>query len=331
MKQDQPTTVKIELVEGCNLRCAFCAIAGIRDAGPKKHFEYMTGETLSRIVDEMARLRWTARVELAMHGEPTLHPELALMVAIIRGTLPKSSIMMTTNGGGLLRSPGPVTNMRVLFNAGLNILAFDDYKAVNIGDKVRGAIKGWHEGGLGFDVFYYPQDRANPRASPYTRAKALERRMVVLSDISHADTASNVRGLHNTGGVSAPPNASQEGKRCARPFRELAFRWDGSVGACCNDWRGVIRAGNINDDDIEYIWDGPVLQALRKFMYSGERWAAGRPCAGCDATSKRVGLLPDRMGKRSLPSPSQKDLDVLEQSRKRGPYTKAVLRPWEVK
>jgi MoaA/NifB/PqqE/SkfB family radical SAM enzyme len=330
--QDEPTTVKIEFTEGCNLRCNFCALQGIREPGPDKKYKFAQPATIDRITKEMARLEWNARIELAMHGEPSMNPMRAELISIIRANLPRASIMMTSNGGGILGQPGPALNLQQMFDAGLNIYALDDYTydGLKIGAKVQFALKTAFGKKPPFEVFHYPKQKEDPHSSPYVRAKPGERRLIIIQDISDKDTASNVRKLHNTAGVSAPWNDDAQGKRCARPFRELAFRWDGNVGACCNDWRGVFKAGNIHEMTLDEIWQGPAFQSLRKFMYHGMRTEAGAPCGGCDSTSKRVGLLPDRMGKKSLPKPGPEDYKNMKKATKGDSYTAPVLRPWEV-
>ncbi len=321
--QEPPNAVQIELTEGCNLRCDFCGLQGIREAGADKNFKFTKLQTMSRIASEMARCGWNSRVEFAMHGEPTMHPNFVAAVQVFRKHLPHASIMMTTNGGGLLRHPGPVANVNALFAAGLNIVAFDDYKYVKIGEKIRFAFK--HTPPV-FPVFEYP---AQLHASPHTRTKPTEHRFVFIQDISLAAAGTHAT-LNNHAGAGAPTNTKGAGKRCTKPFRELSFRWDGNVAVCCNDWRGEYKVANINTLPLDELWLHPRFEAARRYLYAGDR-AGLAPCAGCDATSTRVGLLPDRMGLRTLPAPTAADAKVVRQATAGKPFTPPVLREWEAK
>lgn len=321
-EQEPPNAVQVELVEGCNLWCEFCGLRGIREKAGDKNMKYMTPATLTRICSEIKRLGWNPRMEFAMHGEPTMHPDYIGMIRIVREVLPRQSIMMTSNGGGLLRPPGPVPNVHALFEAGLNILAFDDYQYVKIGEKIRFAFNYHPE--VPFPTFEYP---AQKEASPHTRAHYKERRFVFIKDISKAVDGTHA-DLNNHAGAAAPPPDVVYAKRCAKPFRELSFRWDGNVALCCNDWRGEFKVANINETPLEKLWQHPRFQAARRYLYHGERGGLS-PCDKCDARSYRVGLLPDKLGKDSLPEPTTKDARLVREATAGRSYTTPVKRPWE--
>lgn len=311
--QDAPFAVQVELTEGCNLRCAFCGIKGIREkaGGP---YKYMTVDTAVRLASEIKRLGWTARIEFAMHGEPTLNPDVVEIVAAFRAWLPKSQLMITSNGGGLVA--GPLARVRALLGAGLNVLALDNYKTATMVPRIVAALEG-----SGIVVQRYPQDGLD--TTPHRRGKPSERRVVVIQDITEAEEGGHAT-LNNHCGTGAPLNDHGAGKRCAKPFRELAVRWDGSVALCCNDWRGHQNCGNVNTEKLDAIWNGKVFAAARRHLYHGKRTFA--PCKGCDATSYRVGLLPDKLGRETLPEPTAADARLLVS---KGFLTQPVKVSWE--
>lgn len=321
--QEPPNAVQIELVEGCNLRCPFCGLNGIRE--PKvNNLKFMKVSLLAAFAEQMRRYKWTSRIEFAMHGEPTLHPEVVDAVRVVRDVLPKASIMMTSNGGGLLRAPGPAALLKQLFEAGLNVFALDCYEYVNIHTKVRESVAQSPAGQ--FTVHEYP---AEADASPHARRKPKEHALVYVQDISKAEAGTHA-SLNNHAGAGAPPTKDAHGKRCAKPFREMSVRWDGGVAVCCNDWRGVYKVGNVFEMDLHRLWTGPEFTAARRYLIRGDRHAL-RPCDGCDALSYRVGLLPDKLGKASLPTPTSRDKDIVLKATRGKPFTLPVLRPWEEK
>jgi MoaA/NifB/PqqE/SkfB family radical SAM enzyme len=134
-RQEPPFAVQMELAEGCQLRCTFCGLNGIR--GKDNDFKFMTIDTIRSVARQMTEAGWNSRVEFAMHGEPTMHPDYVGMIAAFREEAPKLQLMMTSNGGGLLRKPGIEENVLALFRAGLNVLALDDYEGIRIVGKVR--------------------------------------------------------------------------------------------------------------------------------------------------------------------------------------------------
>ena len=56
--------------------------------------------------------------------------------------------------------------------------------------------------------------------------------------------------------------------------------------------------------DIDDIWQDKKFKAARILLYAGKRNFT--PCLGCNALSHRVGLLPDQLGKETMPEPTKK-------------------------
>lgn len=318
-KQEPPFAIQVELVEGCNLRCTFCGLNGIRAVG-EKNYKMMTVET-ARAIGETAH-KWNSRIELAMHGEPTMHKDFCAIIRVLRFHAPNCQIMMTTNGGGLL--PQPTLKILDAFFAGLNVLALDEYEGIKIGTKVRAIQHELEAHSTQVKFREYPEDAS---ASPHRRFKKSELPLVVYIADPSVKTSARTPHLNNHAGAGAPLNDSQQGKRCAKPFREVSVRWDGSVAICCNDWRGVYKCGNVNVEGLEAIWSNAAFDAARRKLYYGERDFG--PCKGCDATSHRVGLLPDPLGKAALHPVDSAAAKAMHDAMSGDPYTKPVLRPWE--
>lgn len=318
--QEPPNAVQIELVEGCQLRCTMCGLNGIR--GKENNYKFMEQPVLRSLLNQMRELQWNPRIEFAMHGEPSMHPNLADMVMWVKTINPSWPLMLTSNGGGFLKSPGPASRIAHLFSIGLDTLALDDYQNVKIVPKIRADMP---LGTLGEDVKVYDYPSGGDDANPHARSK--QKRLIYVEDILHATTGTHSH-INNHAGAGAPPNDKGQGKRCAKPFRELAVRWDGSVAVCCNDWRGTYKCGNVSTQGLAEVWNGPAMGAARVKLYHGQRDFG--PCKGCDALSYRVGLLPDKFGKEDVPKPNaavSKDIAAAIAGK---PFTEPVLREWEM-
>jgi len=246
------------------------------------------------------------------------------MIRIFRKRLPKSQLMMTSNGGGLLKPPGVVDNLRNLFLwGGLNVFAFDAYDYVKIKDKVDAALKGAK--GLEFEVHRYPKES---EFSPHNRYGHKAKLFIRIKDISKA-TKGTHSNLNNHCGAGSEPIEVPLMEKCAKPFRELSVRWDGNVAISCNDWRGIYKCGNIVTDGLEEVWNGKAFMSARRFLIRGDR-AALRPCNVCDAKSYRIGLLPDKFGKKKMREPNAVDRENVRKACGGNPYTEPVHRPWEL-
>jgi len=310
--QHPPYAVQIEMVQGCNLGCTFCGINALGYQKLKRGKDMMTIELAESIASQMAAAGWCPRVEFAMHGEPTLNPDRATIVGVFRKHLPKAYLMITSNGGGLL--VGDVTrNVDRLFDAGLNTLALDHYQNVTLVPRIREQYRGQ------VPVVDYPDDTTG---NPHQRHNW--KMISIIADISVTAKGTHSH-LNNHAGSGMPLNDHGEGKRCAKPFREMSIRWDGNVALCCNDWPGVYRCGNVVADGLLKVWQGPAFTAARQMLLQGRREFS--PCHGCDATSYRVGLLPDPRGKEELPEPDANTKRIIRRAQAQGPYTTPVREP----
>ena len=320
--QPPPFCIQLELAEGCNLQCSFCGIKGIREAGNNSRpYKFLSVAHATRIARRLAECRdlhkWNPRIEMAMHGEPTQNPDRVAIVAALRNHLPRAPLMMTSNGGGLLAG-GVTKNVNELFQAGLNTLLLDDYQGVKICDKIRAGYSG------PVPVFEYPKQT---HANPHQRHPYNTRRIVFVEDISVA-TKGNHSVLNNHCGTGAPKNDKGVGLQCAKPFREMAIRWDGNVAFCCNDWRGVMKVGNAVETDLETLWQSAPFAAGRRRLMVGQRDFGA--CLGCDAKTYRNGLLPANGAKGvTVAKPQPKDQAILDAACAGETYTKPVLLPWE--
>jgi len=318
--------VQIELTEGCNLGCSFCGLQHIRDngangpnekSGKASAMKFLAMSSAVKIARRIKEAGWNPRIEFAMHGEPTMHPSYIEVVRSFREILPKTSLQMTSNGGGLLKGAGYSANINSLMEAGLNILSLDNYNGINIVDKILQGYNG------PFNVMKYPQDI---KANPHRRRKPNEHDIVVIHDIENA-TKGNHSVITNHAGASFPLDDKYAGRRCAKPFREMSVRWDGNVAMCCNDWPGRYKIGNVLDTDIETMWQGAGFMAARRALYHGMR--VFEPCKGCDYLSYRPGLLPDQLGKKTLPEPDEETWNTIAQHISGEPFTPRVKRPWD--
>lgn len=320
-RQHPPNSIQVEATEGCNLRCVFCGLNGIRGENVRTTDRFMKLETAIRLARSIKEAGWKSRIEFAMHGEPTLNPLLPMFFTVFRTYLPQHQLMLTTNGVPLQKHPqGFINATRALFDAGLNVLALDDYRGLKVAPFARdfGKLEG-------IPVYEYPDER---EGNPHVRRKPGTRIITIIRDISIAKDGTHAR-LSNHTGAAAPLNDRGAGKRCTMPFRELSVRWDGNVAICCDDWRGIYKVGNVNQLSVEQIWHSSEMYAARKKLLRGERTFG--PCKGCDNISTRPGLLPDYNGKETYPEADECDDAVIERACSGAPYTVPVLRPWEMK
>lgn len=322
---DDPFCIQIELTEGCNLFCNFCGLNGIRK-GPMKDLKFADVASISRLANKIKQAKWKSRIEFAMHGEPTLHPEWLRIIRLFREALPKHNMTLVTNGYGFCydehrKARDTLSTASAVQNAlyFVNCIALDSYEYAGLYKRIQKAMD---HASIAYSK--YPQQ---PSANPHRRRAANEpHEFVFVQDISEA-TKGNHSVLNNHCGSGSPLDESAHG-RCAKPFRELSVRYNGNVAVCCNDWRGEYIVGNVHDfASLKAFWNHPNWDPARRFLYDGQRTM--KPCFGCNAKSYRVGLLPDQKGRKTYPAPDEQSIDEWKRIVARPDAATKIPRPWE--
>ena len=313
-KQENPFAIQIELSLGCNLGCSFCGINGIGYQYGKKGFKYMSLKNAETISKKIRESGFNSRIEFARRGEPTLNPDLYEIIQTFSKALP-NQLMITTNGGGLLKGGNPINNIIKLFQNGLAILAIDDYQDYKIGQKLRKKIKENKHiiEKNGIVLYEYPE---NKKGNPHRRIKKGEKFISLVYDISKSTSGTHSK-LNNHGGYAS---ASEDYKKpCAKPFRELSIDYNGEISKCCITWGGEFIMGELlGDTTLQEIWNNEKFYAVRQKLIRGEREFG--LCNGCNQPSYRVGLLPDKKGrdKNAYPKANKKTDLILKKLEKEG-------------
>lgn len=271
-----------------------------------KGYRFMSLETAERIASEISRMGWNSRLEFAMAGEPSMHPEIETLIAMFREYLPKNQIMLLSNGAKFL--PNPIKKIDALFGAGVDVIAFDQYEGVALVEKILDRM-----GDLtGVPLYFYPRDKEDREANAHANL-GRKKRVIVIADPSrtekgnHAGLSSHAGAVRNNDWEINPMLQ----KRCHKVFREMVFYDDGKVNLCCQDFSGSMLIGDIHKDSIDEIWNGPAIQTARRALYHGRDWKGLPACQKCDMAPNRPGLLPDKYGKVSLERPLEDELHDL--------------------
>lgn len=313
--QDPPNALQIELTEGCSLNCTYCGVQGIRES--KGGYKFLTVELAKEITKRlkvsMDHHNWNPRVEFAMHGEPTVNKDLE-SIARLFSKLKLRELILVSNGTGFVKDPN--SYIKMLEDVGFTSVCLDEYDNCDFVQQIRDKYTG------DVELLEYGSEKFRGNKDRF--------KIVIKKDVAHLTKAYDKVNTHCGGGVDPGQSNPAINKRCGKPFRELSIRWDGNVALCCNDFRGIYKIGNVVDfSSLDALWQSEKFLAARKVLYNNSRDFI--PCVWCDAISPRVGLLPDKLGKKTLPEPTQKDMDTIAECVKGKPYTMPVLRGWELK
>lgn len=282
-----PTSIQIEPIFGCNLRCDFCPNVRL----PKKNaqIKYMSDEVAEKIAWEISLLTNQGRglrLDMALRGEPLLHTKLHNIVYIFRRHLPRAQMAIVTNGYNLT----PEYADR-LFKSGLNFIYLDCYGGTYAKWK-RLFMESLHNFAVrdAKDITHWkwhgPKKRCLILGPDIRYEKKSTRNMV---SFCHALPKVNCE-KYNIPWITSPLM-----KQCADPFRSMNITWNGNVLLCCRDWdedRVMYHLMISNSDLTEYWYENTRLNQIRILLKNKIRNFT--PCEKCDYNGGvYLGNLPD--------------------------------------
>lgn len=316
-----PNTIKIELVQGCNLSCSFCGINGIES---EHHF--MTFTTYKKIIDLCKVTKRKFRFSFSLHGEPSLSPIFSDCLKYLKKEIPHSYVQCFTNGITYFETKQYKLEDIIPY---VDDFVLDDYKLQWSVESLKEFFKNNVDTSK-FDVYIeLMQDGV-----PFYKPKNVKAHRVLLCPNIALQTKQGVkqRQLNTHCGTGGDPSkvAINRDKRCHIPFRQLAFRWDGKVALCCNDYRGYYYICDTTSPEVKTfadVWLHPRFESARKIIYHQGRHL--HPCNKCNDKGNRLGLLPDPMGMMEMPKPTYQDYTTWKEATSHGTLTEIRLRKWE--
>lgn len=277
---EKPFSCQIELVRGCNFSCDFCGNYSLPNE--KK---YMELDTLMIILSQISRVTTKIRIDFAMRGEPTLHSQWMMAINLTRIILPLSKITIVTNGSKL-----DTYNVREFFGNGGNLLMVDCYgKSFN---RMKELLIG-----TGFKVIIHGETKFSPWGylPPSTKIILLMPDIRIDNAVTRAftnqcDAISPIAYTkYNIKKIKEPLQ-----KKCANPFREITFHYNGDAPVCCKDWIGSKIYYNVHTSKerlFDYWFNDRRLNIIRCLLYHKIR--TFQPCQRCNFNGGfYLGFLP---------------------------------------
>ncbi|EKZ6375164.1 SPASM domain-containing protein [Klebsiella aerogenes] len=88
------TALDFEINSHCNLECSYCP-ASFKNGRGKN---LMPVDTFKKAIDDLSKINYSGRISPHFFGEPLLDDRLPDLMRYVRGKLPKSKIIIHTNG-----------------------------------------------------------------------------------------------------------------------------------------------------------------------------------------------------------------------------------------
>jgi len=277
-----PPRVQIQTKAGCNGRCVFCPNKDIIEAG-LPHGK-MSEELFRKIIDELAEAP-PRRIGLYMMNEPLSDDRLPEFVRYVAERVPSTRSQVISNGVFLDEACA-----EALMDAGLRELKVS---LQSLDSETNRQLMGYGSEEVIENCI------AAQRIFKQKRVKDFQFRVsMVVTRLNEAEIAKarvfwrkhGIRlvtsALENRGGNirEAPtlnPHDMASMGDCIRPSRDLMVLFNGDVPLCCVDWHRTTILGNLAEQSIKEVWNGPTVRAIREGLKTGDRQGLPPICFRC--------------------------------------------------
>lgn len=281
-----PEYVSLEVTNVCNFKCEFCP-----QSEPSHHLKVpksLLEADVCRLF--LTRLRSagirTNLIHWTLDGEPFMHKGFARLVEI------STDFGFTRNffsSNGVLCTPKRLLDFP-LARARLTI-AIDFCSDQGYFEEVRGTPGSWERVRSNISAIIEDDRLSAVRiiltdisSFSHHDPEELDRRFKEMKGLFGASDRLNYRQrtFHNaTGFLKGRTRTRGRYHVCPYPWTHLQIASNGDVVPCCRDLRHKTVLGNLREQNVEDVWNGTVMTALRRDLLAGRpnRVAA---CRGCD-------------------------------------------------
>lgn len=250
--------VEFNLSGLCTRQCIFCPRSN-PSVFPSVN-AFFPQDLFSSIASQLGNLSYDGLIIFSGFGEPLMHSGLAGFLAQCRQNCPKARLEVITNGD-LLNPEG----LAELIRAGADSLIVSMYD--------------------GPEQVIRFQDMAVQAG--------IETARLVLRERWHPPQEDFGITLTNRGGMVEIEQAGIKRliqpleRRCYYPFYHLMIDYDGSVLLCTHEWGKEEILGNLSQEGVMEVWNGPKMREARLRLAARDR--SRLPCAVCDVDGALIG------------------------------------------
>jgi radical SAM protein with 4Fe4S-binding SPASM domain len=281
-----PEYVAVEVTNVCNFKCAFCP-----QSDPNHHdivpMTYLDGVTLRRFLTKIRDagiktnvMHWT------LDGEPFMNKkfgelfEVGLEFGFTNSYFASNGMLATVER--LLTFPVDRAQIRMAIDFCADPDYFEDVRGTKgswakVRDNIRGLLS--HEKLTNIfidvtDISSFSVKDEEELLDNYRRLKALFE--------PNERLRFRTRTFHNaTGYLEGMKDGQNDYHVCPYPWTHLRVASNGDIVACCRDLQHKTVLGNLERESVAEIWNGRLMQDLRRALLDGEPQKAAA-CADCD-------------------------------------------------
>lgn len=281
-EMDFPAEIQIQTITSCNASCVMCPYPQVSKEFPHGR---MTEELYARILDECALETGLRRIEPFLMNEAFTDKRIVELIHQAKRQVPHAMVTLTTNG-----SPMVPRVCDRLVHSGLDAIWFS----------FNGANPETYEQIMGIS---YEQVKRNidyllkirpPTLQVYVNMietglmapeieqniRYWQQRGVQAGSSPLVNRAGNVTNFSE---LNYQPISNRPVRVCELPFYKMYIIYNGDVVLCCMDWRRKVVLGNVAQQSIRDIWNGPEYRRIRRLHIEGHD-AEIELCSNCSYT-----------------------------------------------
>lgn len=267
-----PNTVVIENTNICNSRCLMCPHSVM-----KRKQGVMKENVFKKVVDECARMG-VEKVNIHNFGEPLVDKNFVTKVKYAKSKgIPQ--VGTSTNASLLTKSIS-----REIISSGLDGINFSlDAYSKTVYEKIRVGLP-YERVMKNVKEFIEIRNKMNKK-KPFIVVDFIvtelnrEEIKIFFNEWKNIVDRVNITTLHTWGGLFKGKagkekfhflNPKLKREPCRFLWTDMIVNWNGRVSACCQDYEAKMMVGNAATQSLKDIWQGKVLNELRKKHLSGQ-------------------------------------------------------------
>src|SRR5438093_5017838 len=286
---DFPRTVQLETQTGCNADCVFCDYGVSYPKQPKGKIDW---DLFRKIIDECAQHR-VRRFSPYLTNEPFADKELIDRFEYVNARMPWTKVVVTTNAHYLV--PQVVDRILALEKPLHAIyISFQGIEKQAYEATMRGNMK--FERTMENVNYLVGRIRNEGRKRPEVWITMVDTKMI---DAPRAIAYWKERGvkakyttLENRGGNVLKIETLQKSPEmqyyttCTRLMKQMYIHFNGDVVLCCVDNSRKVVFGNVREQTLHEVWNGPLAIAHRK-RYLAHDFEGLPLCGTCKVDEER--------------------------------------------
>jgi len=291
---DFPPILQLQTKTGCNAACVFCPQKSITDMFPKTE---MSDELFRNITAQCAGESKLFGVGFVLQNEPLTDSTIFSKISYFRKQVQSQAMTFLVTNGTLLTSE--VADK--ILDCGLDAMHIscngfgkEDFEATNQG-------KSWEEFRTNLEHFLSRDLSKIAVMLSFVRSNLYRKELEkAIQYWRSRGFHCFVHGINNRGGavenyeIYARPMEKEKflvrNKKkfiknllssCPYPFLQMSVLATGECLICTHDWQRLQIIGNLNNQSILEVWNGPVMQEIRlKHLHGREKEIPA--CKNCD-------------------------------------------------